>query len=265
MTTTSPPAFPTVPARSMHSIGTRPRGRGFTLIELLVVIAVITVLASLLMPVTAKALSEGQKTQCKSNLSQLGHGLSIYGNTFMQELPLFGYAPNDPGSSKGYRLLGPFWSETMALFLYPTLPRNERIHKAVRCPLWSGSSTYYSRGYTCNYGHVFRYYNPGRFSGKGPLHGTGSLKITEIKQPTAVMLLMDGSHGFCYTPLIWTRVLDLDGDGILDSYTNGVPMYNGGAPFRHGDTCMAVFADGHVRHVPYREWLTDEELWDPFQ
>ena len=105
--------------------------RAFTLIELLVVIAVISVLASLLMPVTVRAIAEGQKTQCKSNLNQLGHGISIYGNNFVQELPPFGYWTL--GASPGYR--SPFWSETMAEFLYPNLPRNERLHKAVRCPL----------------------------------------------------------------------------------------------------------------------------------
>lgn len=239
----------------------------FSLIELLVVVSVISVLASLIMPATIRAIAESEKTHCKSNLSQLGHSLSLYGNAHEQELPLFGYAPNIPTAERSYTLKGPFWSETMALFLYPNASRNERLHLAVRCPLWTGSNTYYSRGYTCNYGHVFRYYNPGRFSGRGPLHDSGSLTITEIKRPSFVMLLMDGSHGFCYTPLIWVRNTDVDGDGINDTYAydgGRVPLYNGGAPFRHDGSCMAVFADGHVNAVHARQWLTDSALWDPF-
>lgn len=78
------------------------------------------------------------------------------------------------------------------------------------------------------------------------------------------MFLMDGAAGFSYTPLLWVRRLDLDGDGLLDTYDASVPLYNGGAPFRHDGACVVVFADGHVRAVQAREWLTTDSLWDPF-
>jgi prepilin-type N-terminal cleavage/methylation domain-containing protein/prepilin-type processing-associated H-X9-DG protein len=233
--------------------------RAFTLIELLVVMAVISILASLLMPTVVRALAQSEKTHCKSNLSQLGHGLMLYGTSHDHLLPPFGYYT--VGDSPPYR--SPFWSEIMAAFLYPTLPRNERLDNALQCPLWTGSHTYYSRGYTCNYGNVFRYFCPGH-GGQGPLHGQGSMHRTEIHAPSSTMLLMDGSHGFCYTPLIWTRKLDLDGDGIIDTYSTTVPLYNGGAPFRHDGVCCVLFADGHVDPVRARQWLTDDSLWDPY-
>ena len=88
---------------------------------------------------------------------------------------------------------------------------------------------------------------------------------TEFDRPSATMLVMDGSSGFCYTPTLWTRNLDMDGDGMLDTYSASVPIYNGGAPFRHLYACNVVFADGHVRSVRPQEWLTDNSLWDPYQ
>ena len=50
----------------------RSRRHGFTLVELLVVIGIIAVLVSLMMPAVEESRAAARRTQCQSNLHNLG-------------------------------------------------------------------------------------------------------------------------------------------------------------------------------------------------
>jgi len=71
-----------------------PKG-AFTLIELLVVIAIISILASILFPVFAKARENARRASCTSNLKQLGLGMMMYIQDYDGKFSNIGWAENE--------------------------------------------------------------------------------------------------------------------------------------------------------------------------
>ncbi len=74
---------------------------GFTLVELLVVIAVVTILVSVIVPVSIQSRNRARSVACLSNMRQLGGALVAYGQDWRDCLPTLsgtpfaGSAPSD--------------------------------------------------------------------------------------------------------------------------------------------------------------------------
>jgi prepilin-type N-terminal cleavage/methylation domain-containing protein/prepilin-type processing-associated H-X9-DG protein len=71
---------------------------GFTLVELLIVIGIIATLIGILLPVVGRVRESARRTNCLSNLRQLGAGMVMYTQEFKGRLP----NTNPPNTTADY-------------------------------------------------------------------------------------------------------------------------------------------------------------------
>jgi prepilin-type N-terminal cleavage/methylation domain-containing protein/prepilin-type processing-associated H-X9-DG protein len=102
-----------------------PRALAFTLIELLVVIAIIAILASLLLPVLAKAKDKAHGIACNNNLRQLIVATMLYEDE-QKVLPV-GY----PTAPIPWNLI---WYHTLPGYLGRKVGANTETNKIFICP-----------------------------------------------------------------------------------------------------------------------------------
>src|SRR5476649_2591575 len=101
--------------------------RGFTLIELLVVIAIIAILIALLVPAVQKVREAAARTQCISNIKQIGMGCHNFESTFKRLPPLYG-GTKDPRVANSQKFPN-HWGSTH-VFILPFLEQ-DNLYKSM--------------------------------------------------------------------------------------------------------------------------------------
>jgi prepilin-type N-terminal cleavage/methylation domain-containing protein/prepilin-type processing-associated H-X9-DG protein len=153
--------------------------RAFTLIELLVVIAIIAILAAILFPVFAQAKAAAKKTECISNVKQLGTATMMYLGDYEGYYPKRIDGTDNPDVDQWVDMIQPY---VKAGKDGKTSPMS-KCSEYVPAPSYNGSGkkTLVGFGYSFN----------------SHLHSTLASE-NDVTMPSSIALIADGSIGDFY-------------------------------------------------------------------
>jgi len=128
------------------------RDKGFTLIELLVVIAIIGILAGILLPVLSRARESARKTQCMSNIKQIGMGLIMYANENNELFPSDSAYTGGSPAMRGLNLLYDTYISDNRVFNCPSdTTVTDATNSGVSTSIIGGTEAFTST--QCSYGY----------------------------------------------------------------------------------------------------------------
>ncbi len=225
-----------------HPLQRRSCKSAFTLIELLVVIAIIAILAAILFPVFSRARENARRASCQSNLKQLALSWMQYTQDFDEKaVPTYWEAP--AGTYHFYHGTGTYGG----VFDYEASPMWPYMKNAQ----FSGCPSY-AKGTGADYGMTDYGYNMAYVGGMGP----GETQARFTSSPSfSKMTTLPASLARIEAPS--QTVLFADSVMTGPTYAQRWPwMYppSSGATyaamdFRHLDTAVVSFVDGHVKAV----------------
>jgi prepilin-type N-terminal cleavage/methylation domain-containing protein len=186
--------------------------KAFTLIELLVVIAIISILATILFPVFARARENARRASCLSNLKQQGLGVMMYVQDYDETFP---FDRTDDTNSHGFSTYC-YWmvriypyTKNSQVFICPSTSEGTDSH-TYTIPELGGNVTLFG-GSNHNYGAN---QNLVAFSSTSDIN---VVKLAAIGAPSLLPLIADSSLGIFSNQ--W-RIINANDPNVYSSETN---------------------------------------------
>ncbi|MGH7972805.1 MAG: prepilin-type N-terminal cleavage/methylation domain-containing protein [Limisphaerales bacterium] len=254
-----------------------PRAIAFTLIELLVVIAIIAILAAMLLPALARAKDKADRASCLNNLRQISLFVQFYTD---ENRDIFPAHRNQNENDNPNTAITNWWGTAVIgysrnqsnLFKCPAI-KGQQLDNGVR---WIWSFDCHKVGYGINaYFDCFWPYTSGSVSIGGINFDTRPwFKRTSVKSPAENLIIGDSTpkaDGYWSSSLWWPNA-------CMNEKLSASKGFEGVDVFRHHNTGVVVFADGHseVRKdatinppvdpgTGSAQGLVNSRYWDPLK
>ncbi len=212
--------------------------QGFTLVELLVVIGIIALLISILLPALQKARQAGLRAKCLSNHRQLMQSVVMYVNDNRGFAPLSAHKDvNATGGQIWIRwhnrpMLGQYLNNRQAK------SDSAATSDAIYCPAYIANLTKTGSGYGGSHDNLGIGYNVRNGARIARSEGATSpqVRFTKIKSGTRVLMFADVVNGYS-----WEKFY------VMEPWpANSTGATGGQVEYRHGNSTVASFADGHA-------------------
>ncbi len=237
----------------------------FTLVELLVVIVIVSILASLLLPVLSVAKSKGKAIKCLNNLRQIELAMNLYVHDT-------GFFPVLATSPDNIYPIGKKWYEDVRGYTSSAWTNGINICPTYDGPMfdgaWEGRSHFYISfgSYAYNVGSAdalgrYKYGLGGSFEDNA-LYSGNVVKESQVLNPSDMIVSGDS---FCKFPnsnviLEWFEILSRQIHN--DSQFTNLVQFQKGPKLRHSGKISVSFFDGHVESIKYEKLFLSKQIQD---